>query len=238
MNAVEKAKKETQKREEALAKFTDEKIKLGQAIESLKTERSAAVRALASGDASQRKRILKLESDIKDRGDVLEGLTQHITEAENALQQATAALKEAQAEQERRFMDFLNEANAKDAKKLSQDLETHYQAALLAKKTLAKEMGELSILWATYENRRDPGENIIFNYLLGLPDKLRMEDEKAGFVSADIRGFGGSIAVVPGIYSSELPADFKGTPRSVRHHAQYREAKRREELEREFFTKE
>lgn len=64
MNAVEKCENELGKRKAHLAKLNQEKADLAEAIESLKAERSQAVRILASGNASQRKRILKLESEI------------------------------------------------------------------------------------------------------------------------------------------------------------------------------
>ena len=96
MNAIDKARREVKQAEAVLSKLSAERARVSGNIVSLKVERTAAVRALAGGDGSQRKKILQLEARIKDTSDFFQGLNIELTEAEKTLEAAKEALRRAE----------------------------------------------------------------------------------------------------------------------------------------------
>lgn len=230
--SMEKAKKELEKREAKLGKLTDEKTKLCQTIESLKAERSAAIRQLAAGDSSQRKRIIKFESEIKEKNDLLEGQEIHIKEAEVLLYEAKAALKAAEAERERECQNYISEGIGRDSNNLYKEFSELSKEIAEALIPIEIKMGDMSIIQSILEVRRDPRAGELFKSLPDFPGKVQAAGAEIGLLPLD--GGVREVSVIASIATRDLPKGYVAFPRSTRANAEFRNQETIKKLRKEF----
>ena len=104
---VKEAQQQVETRQTELATLLEQKESADQELQAVQDKRAAAVRRLAAGDGNQRKQILSLEEQGKPLKLRVEGLEGLISDAQTALEQAQADLKEAVAQEAYELQTYL-----------------------------------------------------------------------------------------------------------------------------------
>lgn len=151
------AKQQVETRQQALAALLEKKAAAAADLRAIQDQWSAAIRALAHGDGTQRKTIRDLKEKLESLKDDLEGLVILSGEAEEALAGAKENLKEAQAQEQAREAEAIRQLEFAECERIAAqapDLENRIAEAYFA---LSDVLTELALASARLQMHPGPG---------------------------------------------------------------------------------
>jgi hypothetical protein len=210
-----KAKGELEGRRKELAALVEEQAKVSRELQGLKDERARAVRLLAGGDNSQRKRILALEQEAAPLALRLEGLAGLISEAQAKVTEVEGVLKQVEAEEHSRALAAAQERETRECERIRAEVGRHEQHIYKLYASLCGELAQYLV------NLHRIGASAMADDGFGLKTRLAAMAQAEGWKLFNICGPLATLQLWPMVKAPEWggTVDFKNYVERIKNRA-------------------